>query len=94
MIDSENSSSRPPKHRGSRWQFGLPALLGTMMLLCLPFALWGAILRAKEADQFWLILLCVAAPLVVLSLAGICFWAGEELRKRRRKSAAAQDDEP
>lgn len=94
MIDSENTVSRPPENRRRRWQFGLPALLGTMMLLCLPFALWGAVLRAKQADQFWLILLCVAAPLGVLFLAGMAVSLGEKLRKRRRKSTAAQNDDP
>lgn len=93
MIDSENTESRPPENRRPRWQFGLSALLGTMMLLCLPFALWGAVLRAREADQFWLILLCVAAPLGVLVLASISVSVGEILRKRRRESAASQDDD-
>jgi hypothetical protein len=74
--------------RRGPWQFGLPALLGTMMLLCLPFALWGAILRANQADQFVLMLVCTAAPLGVLVLTALAVSVGRLVRKIRRSKAA------
>ena len=76
---SERVTSRP-----TRWQFGLPALLGTMMLLCLPFALWGAILRANENEQLVLTLLCIATPLGVLVMAALSVSLGRAIHKLRR----------
>jgi hypothetical protein len=92
-MEARNSDSPPPDIRRRRWQFGLPALLGTMMLLCLPFALWGAVLRANQADQFWLMLLCVITPLGVLVLASITVSVGSTLRNWCCKSAPAHPDD-
>jgi hypothetical protein len=89
-ADQELPSSQK---RGGRWQFGLAALLGTMMLLCLPFALWGAVLRANPADQFWLMVLCAAAPLGVLTLAALSVSAGRFVRSLRRKPAATSKEQ-
>lgn len=68
-----------------RWQFGLPALLGTMLLLCLPFAIWGAILRADPDEQLVLTLLCIAAPLGVLVLAAVSVSIARAVREFRRR---------
>jgi hypothetical protein len=73
-------------------QFGLGALLGTLMLLCIPFALWGAVLRANEADQFWLMLLCTAAPLGVTMLLALSVSARRLLRRRRRSRTPRDED--
>lgn len=67
-----------------KWQFGLSALFGTMLLLCIPFAIWGAILRADPDEQLILTLLCIAAPLAVLVLAAAAFSIGRAVRKLRR----------
>ncbi|HET6881113.1 MAG TPA: hypothetical protein VFI31_13215 [Pirellulales bacterium] len=69
----------------SRWQFGLPALLGTMLLLCLPFAIWGAILRANPHEEMVLMLLCIATPLGVMVLAGLSVSLGRALGELRRR---------
>lgn len=90
MTDSKDD--RKPRAPW-RWQFGLPALLGTMMLLCLPFAIWGAILRANEADQLMFMLLCIVAPLGVLILAALSVSVGRLVRKLRQRSAAEPIDE-
>lgn len=71
----------PGKHK---WQFGLSALFGTMLLLCVPFAIWGAILRADPDEQLALTLLCIAAPLGVLVIAATAFSAGRAVHKLRR----------
>jgi hypothetical protein len=85
---------QPRRPQGNHWQFGLPALLGTMILLCLPFALWGAILRANQADQFLLMLLCTAAPLGVLTLAALSVSIGRLVRRRRRSKGAGRAEGP
>lgn len=81
-----------PQRTAPRFQFGLGALLGTLMLLCVPFALWGAVLRANEADQFWLMLLCAAAPLGVTILVAFSVSVGRFLRNRRRNRMQRDDD--
>jgi hypothetical protein len=93
MTEPASHNPLPPKRNAQRWQFGLSALLGTLMILCIPFALWGAVLRANEADQFWLMTLCAAAPLGVMILVAFSVSAGRLLRKRRRSSAVPLDDE-
>lgn len=55
-----------------------------MLLLCLPFAIWGAILRADAEQQLVLTLLCIASPLAVLVLAATTFSLGRMVRKFRR----------
>jgi hypothetical protein len=78
--DADAGRTAPP----SRWQFGLPALLGTMLLLCLPFALWGAILRANPNEEMALMLLCIATPLGVMVLLALSLSIGHALRRARR----------
>jgi uncharacterized membrane protein YcjF (UPF0283 family) len=92
LSASDKDNARPPQRRRRQWQFGLAALLGTMMLLCLPFALWGAVLRANQADQFWLMLMCAAAPLGVLTLTAVTVSVGRIVRNWRRKSAGTPSD--
>lgn len=92
-ADPENSTP-PSRPASGRWQFGLPALLGTMLLLCLPFALWGAILRANPNEELALTLLCIALPLGVLILAALSVSVGRLIAKlRRRKSANLGEEE-
>jgi hypothetical protein len=84
---ADGAPHQPAEHltpQSTRWQFGLPALLGTMMLLCLPFAIWGAILRANEDEQLVLMLLCIATPLGVLVLAALSVSLRNVLRDLRR----------
>ncbi len=77
-----------------RWQFGLSALIGTMLLLCLPFAIWGAILRANETDQLLLMLLCTAAPVGVLVLAALTVSVTHFVQRLRRRKHAARYKSP
>ena len=75
MIARQNSpdrsSSRP--RPGGRFQFGMRGLMATIVLLCVPFAIWGGLLRAgREADGspriIIFVLLCLAAPMGVMIL--------------------------
>ncbi|HVX15661.1 MAG TPA: hypothetical protein VHC22_31030 [Pirellulales bacterium] len=89
QVDAPHENADRPRPPPIRWQFGLPALLGTMLLLCLPFAIWGAILRANETDQLLLMLLCTAAPLGVLLLAALTVSVirfVQRLRRRRHET--------
>ncbi|HEV3344608.1 MAG TPA: hypothetical protein VG125_29805 [Pirellulales bacterium] len=93
MVEPANHDQLPREKNARHWQFGLSALLGTLMILCVPFALWGAVLRANQADQSWLMALCMAAPLGVMILVSLAASAGRFLRKRRRKPAVARADD-
>ncbi|HEX5442583.1 MAG TPA: hypothetical protein VFW87_02085 [Pirellulales bacterium] len=77
-----------------RFQFGLRSLLGTMLLLCVPFAVWGALLRADPSRQFILVIVCLAMPVMLLFLAGLIAPLVRLARRLRRKapSDAAADD--
>jgi hypothetical protein len=88
-ADQRAAHVTPPPFR---WQFGLPALLGTMLLLCLPFAIWGAILRGDPDEQMVLTLLCIAAPLGVLVLAAISVSIAHAIRRLRH--CERSDDAP
>lgn len=79
---TDRSSGGPPP---IKWQFGLAALFGTMLLLCIPFAIWGAILRADPDEQLALTLLCIAAPLGVMVIAAVAFSIGRAVHKLRRR---------
>lgn len=81
-ADAEDATRRgaPPPFR---WQFSLSALFGTMLLLCVPFAIWGAILRADADEQLMLTVLCIAAPLAVLVATATAFSVRRAIRKRR-----------
>lgn len=92
MTEPANRDAVPHQRRGGRWQFGLGPLLGTLMILCIPFALWGAVLRANEADQHWLMLLCAMVPLGVMLLVAAAVYVGSWLRSRRRSRALLDDD--
>lgn len=91
----DSTEGTPPAHPPSgRWQFGLPALLGTMLLLCLPFAVWGAILRANPNEELALTLLCIALPLGVLFVASVSVSVARWARKPRPpKTADSAEDE-
>lgn len=69
-----------------RWQFSLSALFGTMLLLCVPFAIWGAILRADADEQLMLTVICIAAPLAVLVATATAFSLRRAIRTRRRSN--------
>jgi hypothetical protein len=64
-----------------------------MLLLCLPFALWGAILRANPNEELALTLLCIALPLGVLILAAVSVSLGRLVRKFRRPKPADLTEE-
>lgn len=72
-----------------RFQFGLRSLLGTMLLLCVPFAVWGALLRSDPSRQFILVIVCLALPVSVLFVAGLVAPAVRLARRLRRKHARA-----
>ena len=90
---SQRPSTQPPSPQPSgrgRFQFGMRGLMATMVLLCVPFAIWGGLLRAgKEPGDnsrlFVFVLLCVAAPMgvmVALGAAGALARAYRRLRRR------------
>lgn len=91
--------SQPPKTPRApspprwRFQFGMRSLLGTMLLLCVPFAVWGALLRADPSRQFVLVIVCLALPVMVLFVAGLISPAVRLARRLRRKRSACDDDD-
>jgi hypothetical protein len=92
MNPFENSPDRPapPEPGRGRFQFGMRGLMATMVLLCVPFAIWGGLLRAGKnpgdnSRLFIFVLLCVAAPMgvmVALGAAGAVARAYRWLRRR------------
>ena len=96
--------SQPPKTPRAaapprwRFQFGMRSLLGTMLLLCIPFAVWGALLRADPSRQFVLVIVCLALPVMVLFVAGLIGPAVRLARRMRRQQSAGDeardDDDP
>lgn len=93
MNEPKESSlfSNPAPRPGGRFQFGLFGLMATMLLLCVPFAIWGGLLRAGKpapgsTQMFVFVLLSVAAPIgvmILIGLAGSAARAYRRLRKRR-----------
>jgi hypothetical protein len=86
---STQRPSMPPPGRG-RFQFGMRGLMATMVLLCVPFAIWGGLLRAgKEPGDnsrlFVFVLLCVAAPMGVMVALGAAGAVARAYRRLRRR---------
>ena len=69
-----------------RFQFGMRSLLGTMLLLCIPFAVWGALLRADPSRQYILVIVCLAMPVMLLFVAGLIAPLVRLARRLRRKT--------
>lgn len=91
MIARSHPPKPPPAASPPPWrfQFGLRSLLGTMLLLCVPFAVWGALLRADPSRQFVLVIVCLAMPVMLLFVAGLIAPAVRLARRLRR--ARSQD---
>ena len=75
-------------------QFSLFTLCATITLLCVPFAIWGAMLRPNQMEPSpLLVLLCVVAPLalmIVVSIVGrVRSW---HARHARRSGPPTADD--
>ncbi|HVC94262.1 MAG TPA: hypothetical protein VND64_11260 [Pirellulales bacterium] len=67
--------SASPPGRG-RPQFTMRGMMATVVLLCVPFAIWGGLLRegARAADSTRVlvyIVLVMAAPMLVMVLVGL-----------------------
>lgn len=76
-----------------RFQFGLRSLLATMLLLCVPFAVWGALLRSDPSRRYVLVIVCLAMPVMLLFVAGLIAPVVRLARRLRRKppvNAAAE----
>lgn len=81
-------SAAPPS---GRFQFGMFGLMATMLLLCVPFAIWGGLLRAGKpapgsTQMSVFVLLSVAAPIGVMILISLALAASRlygRLRRRR-----------
>lgn len=71
-----------------RFQFGMRSLLGTMLLLCIPFAVWGSLLRADPSRQYILVIVCLAMPVMLLFVAGLIAPLVRLARRLRRKTPA------
>ena len=98
MTESDHSGERrqsegePPAP--PRMQFSLITLCATITLLCVPFAIWGAMLRPNQMEPSpLLVLLCVVAPLalmIVVSIVGrVRSW---HARHSRRSGPPTADD--
>jgi hypothetical protein len=87
--DRERSAAKPPG--GGRFQFGMRGLMATIVLLCVPFAIWGGLLRAGKPGQgdstrmFIFVILSVAAPIGVMMLIGLAGSAARAYRKLRKR---------
>lgn len=84
--ESEGEPPAPP-----RMQFSLFTLCATITLLCVPFAIWGAMLRANQlAPSPLLLLLCVVAPLALMIVVGVVAqvrsWRGRRSRPDQPRS--------
>lgn len=79
------AGSRPPVR--PRTQFSLAALCATITLLCVPFAIWGAMLRPNQLEPSpLLVLLCVIAPLALMIAVGIVGRVKSWHARRERRS--------
>jgi hypothetical protein len=64
-VEPPQQAPEPPAR--PRMQFSLWALCATMGLLCVPFAIWGAMLRPDRLEPSpLLVLLCVISPLLLM----------------------------
>lgn len=84
--------------RGGRFQFGMRGLMATMVLLCVPFAIWGGLLQAgKESGgsprMIIFVLLCVAAPIGMMMLLAALSAAARGYRYLRPRKPADDRDE-
>lgn len=83
--DRRPSREQPPN---GRFQFGMFGLMATMLLLCVPFAIWGGLLRAGKptpgsTQMFVFVLLSVAAPVGVMILISLALAASRAYRRLR-----------
>ena len=87
--DHERSVAKSPG--GGRFQFGMRGLMATIVLLCVPFAIWGGLLRAGKPGQgdstrkFIFVILSVAAPIGVMMLIGFAGSVARAYRKLRKR---------
>ncbi|HUY87112.1 MAG TPA: hypothetical protein VMV10_00095 [Pirellulales bacterium] len=84
---SGRGRAEPPS---GRFQFGMRGLMATMLLLCVPFAIWGGLLRAGKPAQgnarmYVFVLLSVAAPMGVMILISLALSASRAYRRLRRR---------
>lgn len=91
MNDIEDRSRSVAKPSGGRFQFGMRGLMATIVLLCVPFAIWGGLLRAGKPEpggstrMFIFVILSVAAPIGVMMLIGLAGAAARAYRKLRKR---------
>lgn len=101
MTARENSSGRsssPAAPRGGRFQFGMRGLMATVVLLCVPFAIWGGLLRADGKDKgdsqlVIFVLLCVGAPMGMMLLLAALNAAARVYRALRPRNHSAEDED-
>lgn len=87
----ESEHEPPPR----QMQFSLFTLCATITLLCVPFAIWGAMLRPNQMEPSpLLVLLCVIAPvalMIAVSVIGqIKSW---QARRARRGGRPPESDD-
>ena len=90
MNDFEDRRPNRAPPPGGRFQFGMFGLMAAMLLLCVPFAIWGGLLRAGKptpgsTQMFVFVLLSVAAPIGVMILIGLARSAVRGYRKLRKR---------
>lgn len=100
MTVRENPSGRLPPARGEsgRFQFGMRGLMATIILLCIPFAIWGGLLRAGgegdgESRLVLFVLLSVAAPMGMMLVVAALPAAIRLYRRLRPHNDAVETDD-
>lgn len=90
MHESETRRPEPAAPPSGRFQFGMFGLMATMLLLCVPFAIWGGLLRAGKStpgatQMSVFVLLSVAAPIGVMILISLALAVSRLYRRLRRR---------
>lgn len=90
MNEFEDRKPQSAQRPSGRFQFGLFGLMATMLLLCVPFAIWGGLLRAGKptpgsTQMSVFVLLSVAAPIGVMILISLALAASRLYHRRRRR---------
>ncbi|HEV3003968.1 MAG TPA: hypothetical protein VGX78_05875 [Pirellulales bacterium] len=88
IAPKEPAGDRPrSRFRGGRPQFSMRGMMAVVVLLCVPFAIWGGLLRegvhAEDSPRIVVyIVLSLAVPMLVLVLVSLAVDLWRWLRRR------------